>query len=110
MEVNIPSVTTSWTAPVFKACTGMNTQYLRIQNLWNVYGIHKASCPTGSIFRGTLEYFNLYFIYSSKSPTCREKETTLVLMTAHRETWELKASRDKRKRKEEKGSQLAKSS
>lgn len=39
MEVNIPSVTTSWTAPVFKACTGMNTQYL--QNLWNVYGIHK---------------------------------------------------------------------
>lgn len=70
----------------------------------------KYSCPIGSIFRGTPEYVNLYFIYSSKTPTCRQKETTLVLVTAHRETWGLKASRDNGKRKEEKGSQLAKSS
>lgn len=72
--------------------------------------IKKYSCPIGGIFRGTPEYVNVYFIYSSKTPTCRQKETTLVLMTAHRETWGLKASRDNRKRKEEKGSQLAKSS
>lgn len=72
--------------------------------------LKKYSCPMGSIFRGTPEYVNMYFIHSSKTPTCRQKETTLVLMTAHRETWGLKALRDNRKRKEEKGSQLAKSS
>lgn len=68
------------------------------------------SCPIGSIFRGTPEYVNLYFIYSSKILNCKQKENTLVMVTAHRETWGLKASRDNRKRKEEKGSQLAKSS